>query len=215
MHIRYKIFTLLMIMVLANYLGCKSSSEPNINNTTDDSQLIIDGWNMFFKQDYDSAIAIFKKAAAAAQSISERAKGKNGWGWSLAYKVKGQSSGSTDVTYQEASLRFTNAMDDDSTFLASYAGACLVYNVRNEYSNSVDKGEYVIRKQPSYEFKPLAGEDALVDSWLIHLTVAESAFYLGNYNKVVIHLDIIDAGHAHDAADPEGLLARIQALVNQ
>jgi len=126
-----------------------------------------------------------------------------------------KGKGLKDLGYLESIQQFEKAMSLDTTYLDSYSGACLVYNVRNDYEKSVETGETVILKQPDYEFKPVLNHEKLLDSRHIRLAIAESAFFLGNYNTVVTHLDVIDPDVTHEAADPEGLLERIRAMNNQ
>jgi tetratricopeptide (TPR) repeat protein len=214
MYSLYRIIPILIVFLLVYFTACKSnaSTEP-VDNQNEIEKLISDGWNKFIDQDYDGAIEIFREAATKAQEPADQAQIRNGLGWSMAYKAKG--NGATDLGYLESIQQFEKAMDNDTTLWDAYAGACLVYNVRNDYQNSVEKGEVVIARQPDYEFKPVKDEAKLLDSRHIRLAIAQSAFYLGDYAKVVLHLDVIDPGVTHTASDPEGLLERIHAVNNQ
>jgi hypothetical protein len=210
-----RISPLIILILLGFYTGCNSNSstEPDNEQQGEIAQMIIDGWEKFINQDYSGADSIFSKAATIALEDKDQARTRTGRGWSLAYLAKGK--GLKDLGYLESIQQFERAMALDTTYMDSYAGACLVFNVRNDYAKSVESGETVIFKQADYEFKPVPDHEKLLDSRHIRLAIAESAFYLGNYNKVVVHLDIIDPDVSHSAANPEGLLERLRVVNSQ
>ena len=212
MRFKYCILSVYVILIVVYFSACKSNTEPGGQQSEIESS-IIDGWTKFLDQNYDDAISIFRDAATKETSDKNQAIIRTGLGWSMAYKAKG--SGLKDQGYLESIQQFEKAMELDTTYLNSYAGACLVYNVRNSYQESVESGDIVIAKQQEYQFKPLADRASLLDYRHIRLALAESSFYLGNYEQVVEQLDIIDPGVTHDMQDPEGLMERIRAVTVQ
>jgi tetratricopeptide (TPR) repeat protein len=215
MYFIYRTTPLIILLLLGFYTGCTSeaSTEPDDEQQGEIATMIHDGWEKFINQDYDGAISIFSEAATKALKDEDQARIRTGWGWSLAYNAKGK--GFADLGYLESIQQLERAMSRDTTYLDSYSGACLVYNVRNDYEKSVETGETVIAKKPDYEFKPVENNEKLLDYRHIRLAIAESAFYLGQYNTVVTHLDVIDPGVSHSALDPEGLLERIRVVYDQ
>ena len=151
-------------------------------------------WNYFESNQYDAAIACFDSSLSLYDDFDDAAH--TGLGWSYAYKA----NGSSDVNYVTARNHLQSASNLDAS-----AGLCQVYNVLNQYSNSVSAGKTVIAGNASYVFS----HDSFVTITLIRLTVGQSAFELGDYDEVVVQLDIIDSGYTHSADDPEGLLQRL------
>jgi hypothetical protein len=214
MYTIYRIVPLVVLFLAGFFTACnsKASTEPDDEQGVI-SKMISDGWEKFSDQDYDGAISVFREAASKSMIDEDQAIIRTGLGWSFAFRAKGK--GLKDLDYLESIVQFGKAMALDTTYLDSYSGACLVYNVRNDYTNAVESGEMVITKQPEYEFKPVQNQESLIDSRHIRLAIAESAFYLGDYKKVVDHLDIIDPDVSHSVTDPEGLLERISAVNSQ
>jgi len=155
------------------------------------------GWELFEAGNYEDAVSQFDTCLTYYGNQDNAAR--VGLGWSWAYWAITQEEPFS--FYQTAANYFELADHIDAR-----AGLTLIYNVLNAYEDAVLTGKQVISQNSDYQFS----HDPFVDIVLIRLTVAQSAFELGDYAEVVAQLDVIDPGYPHNADEPEGLLERLQ-----
>jgi len=176
-----------VVLFVSVLIGCSSHVAGDLTE---------DGWSVFESGDYVSARSFFLDAIDADDRYADA---YNGLGWCYARL--------DNIT--KSISNFKTAINKDAGLLDSYAGLAIV---DNNYGNAVSRAATVINTAPNYCFS----HDTTVTIEDIYLCRAHAWVCLGEFQKALDDVRVVDPGFSADVSTHEGreaLIRRIEELL--
>jgi len=191
----------IIFSLLSGIMGCGKDGPGGPSNEV--LELIEQAWSKFeaATSDYTEALSDFSEAINLDSNVADAYVGK---GWCYARSA----SGPNNINYDLAIDLWKQAASKDSESVDAYAGLAHVYNVKNDYANSILYADNALELESAYIFN----HDTEITWRDLQLVKAHSYYYLGIYDEVAAVLDILLPLLNHPVDQPEILLARMQEL---
>jgi tetratricopeptide (TPR) repeat protein len=181
--------------MLLVFLGCSSSSDPEVPNW---SELVEQGWSAFRQGQYQVAVERFSEAESTDPSESEA---YSGLGWSL-FRLDRLS---------EASVEFSSGSGKDDPSADLFAGWAFVLNAQKDHSTSNSKVVQALAVDVNWRFP----HDTSLDTVELHVLKAENHFLLGEFSESLAEVQLLNATFSADITTSQGqssLAAEIERL---
>ncbi|MDQ7054675.1 MAG: hypothetical protein Q9P14_17970 [candidate division KSB1 bacterium] len=180
---------LALIIAFASACGKKGPTGPSFED------LIQEGWDAFAQKDYQTASQKFTDAKAMdAKKIDAYV----GLGWSL-FKL-----GQLD----QASVEFAKGASESEPTADLYAGWAFTLNAMKQYSLSNVRADQALDLAPNWQFPyglPLAARN-------LHVLKAENYFLIGDFQKALQEVQILNPAFTADVNTNDGLAALAQEI---
>ena len=158
--------------------------------------LIAKAWESFEAGDYAKAEFTFTEVI---NRDPQNVEGKNGMAWAQAMQRK----------YEDAVVKWLEALDLDDTVADVHAGLCLVYQVQKQFKECIQAGEKALQLAPNYTF----AHNNDITANTLRGTMASAHYGLGQYSEAAALLDAADPANAPHSTDPAELLQAIMAFL--
>lgn len=178
-----------------------SCAKKEVIKPEEAAKFTAEGWNLFEAGKLSQAVDKFNQALGKDPHFTDA---YNGRGWCKALLKD----------YQDAEQDWLIATGIDPGLLEPYAGLALLYNAINEYNSCITAAQMVLSQAPDFVFSHNFGT-LRVDAKVLRLVLAQSLFYMGQYEAARDQLDLLDPDNAPHSADPALLLRQIQNLWGQ
>ena len=159
--------------------------------------LTFEGWDSYKGQDPDKAVELFNNALSLDPTFSDA---YNGLGW-LAFEKAGQADTEPARArlLNEAKESFERATAADPENVDAWVGLAGLELARDNWAAARDAANRALSLEPRY----FSSHDN-IDFRNVHLVLAESYFFLGEFveteetpdpNNALYHLDAVDPGY--------------------
>ena len=190
---------ILVLILFITFCGKETPTGPTLEEQI--NSLLEEGWTLYSNKDYTNAILKFSEVIDLDKDNVQAYLGR---GWCSAWLA----FGSDDQTYVSAVDDFDRILLKEPENLDAKAGIAFILLVINQYEGAISAAHFVLEKESNYVFT----YDNRISAADLILVLAQSYYYLANYEKVVEQLTLLDPGNNHPVDNPEILLAQIQSL---
>ena len=165
------------IVAIIVFISCGPDFDNPLDpkNNPEGSALTAAGWANYESGKLDKAVTQFRQAIT---QNSQDLEARVGLGWSLFQNQ--------DV--QGAINEFQLALVVDPNAVDAHAGLAGAYLATEGYKSAIDHAQSALRLQPKYTF----AHDPLITSKNLHLVLAESYYYLGDFTRAQEEIGIVD-----------------------
>lgn len=180
-----------LMIILMGISGC--GEEP-----VDVEALMADGWTLYVAKDYAGAIGKFDAVIA---ETPDRAEAYVGLGWSY-----GKQSELSDCISS-----FQQALAKDSQNVDALAGIALAYLADDKYDLVITNANQALAMNPAYAFA-----HGNITSRHLHVALAESYYFKGDFASTQKEVDILNPGNVLDSSSETyvaDLLVEIESAI--
>jgi len=174
------ILAILAIKAILTLLGCSREFDNPFdpNNSSRQAVYVKEGWQAYRTGDIDKA----QNAFVSALSLDdEYAEAYNGLGW-CEFRLGNLS---------EAGEAFSSAIENEPTMSDAHAGLAGTSLAAGEYKSAVEHAALVLNSTPRY----ICSHDASITYYQLRLILAEGYFQMGEYNKSLQQVTLLNPGH--------------------
>lgn len=190
-------FTLLSSIILSALLiGLSGCGEDEPEGPTAE-EVTNEGWVLYAARDYTGALAKFDEAITEDPNYVDAYVGM---GWSYGKMTQ----------LADCISSFQTALAKDAQNEDALAGIALAYLASDEYDQAIANASQVLTINPSYSFA-----HGNVTSRNLHIVLAESYYYKGDFEDAQSQVDILNPGNGLNPADEDylaGLLKEIEKV---
>jgi len=162
---------------------------------TTDEDPFVSAWALFVDGKYSEAHAEFVTLITV-----DAGNAQAGLGW---VTLKMDSLSASDGYF---------ALAATDSLIHAYAGWSFIAWQKKDYTNAITRAEFVLRKTPDFVFE----FDGNVTKNTLILTMAQSHFYLAQYQSCIDNIKLLDPGYTapalNDADIKTKLLSKLEAL---
>ena len=162
----------LMVFSVILFAACGDEDGPTEPQVT---TYLSEGWDKFAEESYTEALGKFQAAVNEDGGLGD---GWNGIGWTCL------RLDSLDAAMEA----FDRAVAKGYIGAGAHAGRCLIFNLRDEFRQSVFAGMRAIEIDPAFELEG----DRTIDIRDVRLAMAQSYFALSEYEEARSQMVIID-----------------------
>ena len=182
------------IILSALLMGLPGCGEEEPEGPTAE-EITNEGWSLYAARDYASALAKFDEAIAEDSNYVDAYVGM---GWSYGKLTQ----------LADCISSFQLALAKDAQNADALAGIALAHLANDEYDQAIAKANKVLAANPNYSFA-----HGNVTSRNLHIVLAESYYYKGDFEDAQSQVDILNPGNGLNSADEDylaGLLKEIE-----
>ena len=188
-------FSLLSIWALLLLLaGCG----PDFDDAVNVDELVSSGWMKYEAGEFDEALNLFNQAILADNQNSDA---QIGIGWSFFAKQKAQSAINE---FEKALILKSDATD-------AYVGLSGAYLAVENYKSAIENAQTALNQQPDYAFE----HNPLITNKNLHLVIAKSYYFLGNLERSLASIRIIDESVEIEKSNLESELPKVLEELTQ
>ncbi len=151
-------------------------------------------WDSYEAENYEAAEESFEEVITLDPSIVDA---HIGLGW-----THGKMA-----SLQECIANFQSALSQEPQNVDALAGIALAYLAEDEYDQAIAKASQLLAISPDYSF-----EHGSVTSRNLHLVLAESYYYTGDFSKAHSEVDILNPGNELDSSSEDYAASLLEEL---
>jgi tetratricopeptide (TPR) repeat protein len=191
---RFTLFNSIILSALIMAFGISGCGEDEPEGPTVE-EIANEGWALYEGRDYTGALAKFDEAISEDPNYVD------------AYVGMGWSHGKL-TQLADCISSFQTALAKDAQNEDALAGIALAYLADDKYDQAIASANQVLASNPNYSFA-----HGNVTSRNLHIVLAESYYYKGDFEDAQSEVDILNPGNGLDPADEDylaGLLKEIE-----
>jgi tetratricopeptide (TPR) repeat protein len=184
----YRFIALLsaLLMVIFGMLGCEAILAE------DETE---EGWDLYGAGNYEDALERFNEAISLDPTYTD------------AYVALGWTYGKMGGELTECISNFQIALSQDPQNVDALAGISLAYLADDRYDEAIAAASQLLEIDPGYSF-----EHGDVTSRNIHVVLAESYCYTGDFAKAQSEVDILNPGNGLDPSSEDYVAKLLEEL---
>ena len=190
---RFTLLNSIISLALITAFGISGCGEDEPEGPTAE-EITNEGWTLYEARDYISALAKFDEAVSEDSNYVDAYVGM---GWSY-----GKMTQLADCISSFQTVLAKDAQNQDAL-----AGIALAYLANDEYDQAIANASQVLASNPNYSFA-----HGNVTSRNLHIVLAESYYYKGDFENAQSQVDILNPGNGLNPADEDYLAELLKEI---
>jgi len=178
------------LIVAFGISGC--GEEEEVGPTAE--EITNEGWALYEARDYAGALAKFDEAVSEDSNYVDA---YTGMGWSYGKMTQ----------LADCISSFQAALAKDAQNQDALAGIALAHLADDEYDQAIANANQVLAIDPNYSFA-----HGSVTSRNLHIVLAESYYYKGDFENAQSHVDILNPGNGLNPTDEDYLAKMLKEI---